>query len=535
MSASHNMYHPNHNPNPPPENGTDSPLTPEEFEKYSALLTLAYPQPKGSIKNAVMAKIAEEREAEKSGGKVLTPGKTSIFGRLASGKNSRRGKIHGKCDLVCAFDEAENNKADKVKRLRRVVSYASAAACVGIAAITAVVFWRAVPETVDSTAMDIAGNSAGYSDSADYGAGLKTATVGSGEEIIKQHGSNSYRAKSYSASAWAEDAAIAEDTASEEEYYSIYANKMMSPYADGANNAISELADEDIDPADEILPEEAPAVDENEENLMLSLTSKSENTAGEEKPAAPAPEADEADEASADEIPENLKNASAAPAKGFANSSGDGSAQSQIVSGSDECAGLMKLSANFLAANMAPDAKIPTDCPHSKVFKNSYHDIPKVFVNIVGQTTFNLWANSVVCETGDECSVNIAEFYAHFSEIDSDFAGKFAAVYSGDVTYYCDLPELSLFEEGKIDEIKAYYENGGDYASAVSRYFEYEYKSAIIGRVGVSNYTAWLAENGKTFLCDWTVDEIADAFGLTEADLGELRTQTEAEFPYTME
>ncbi len=559
MSASHDMYHLKKNNAPPNDTDNSLPLTPEEYEKYISLLTLAYPQPKGSIRDAVMSKIAAERaeEAEKSKRKTAVFGKPSVHGRFGK---------RGKCDLACAFDETAKSgsadKADKVRRLKNTVRYASAAACLGIAALTAVVFLRYSPKTVDTAAMGMAGN---YSVSdIEAGSSGGNSDNNSDSEIIKKYtGSNSYRAKSYSMSAQAEDAAIAEETAPAYGSYSLYSNKMMSPgptaNAEEMKPDLPETAEEAA--ATEFEAEEAPeaeaSVEEPVEAPVIATasaaqhdeeTGSSEAVENTENPAEDSTEEKTGGEDIDEEAPTLFLTR---PANGFSNSTGMKSPDSQsLTTGSNAedtsadgeasaespcSAGLMKLSSGLIPAEFMEDAPIPTDCRHSAVFKNSYHDIPKALVNIVGKTTFNLWANSVVCETGDVCSVNIAEFYAHFSEVDSEFPGKFAAACSGDVTYYCDLPDLTLFEKGKIDEIKAYYENGGDYASAVKRYFEYEYKNEIIGKVSVSGYTRWLAENGKRYLRDWTVEEIAAAFALTEADLAELYSKTEEEFPYSME
>ncbi len=557
MGKNHDMYHLKQNTTPPDD--VDSPLTREELEKYASLLALAYPQPKKNIRDGVMAEIAAQRaaEAEKSGRKVPLLGKIGL----------RRDKIHGKTDLVCAFDEAADSAKIRKSRLKKIAGYSSVAACLALAAVTTIMFCRYVPKTVTSfRSMD----DEKISD-------VMVESQSGEDDIMKYSGSNSYRAKSYSSSSQAEDAAIAEETGSDlyeskiNNGYSLYSNKIMSP--SGAEEMISDFADadeEEVDgsiSSDEMVKAPAEAADSTVEKFAYAekeapaqdivtspRTDSVEGETGEADAAVEEVEAAEAVENEGDntvesgEVPggDEAGDKSELPSGGsgsmFYSAKPDGFSDSSGIDGqcltdsTEDCTdGLLKMSTGLLDMGIVEDAPVPTDCPHSSAFMNSYHDIPKVFVNIVGRTTYNIWAKSVVEETGDECSVNIAEFYAHFSEVDSEFAEKFASAYNGDVSYYCDLPSLSLFEEGKYGEIEEYYLSGRDYGSAVSRYFEYEYKNGIIGRIGVSNYTAWLAKTGRTYLRDWTIEEIASAFGLDESELDEIRRETEEEFPYSME
>lgn len=172
-------------------------------------------------------------------------------------------------------------------------------------------------------------------------------------------------------------------------------------------------------------------------------------------------------------------------------------------------------------------------CAHSSVFRNSYHDIPKNLVALAGKEEFSDWAFSLADE--DKCAVNIVSFYRYFSEKDETFAAKFRDFALGDGAYYCDIPDVSLFEEEKWDEITAYYENGGDKTGSEHDYFEYKYKTALISEVGVSSYTSWLSKNGMKYVSDWSIADIAAAFGISAERLGEIydsvKTDFEREYP----
>lgn len=170
-----------------------------------------------------------------------------------------------------------------------------------------------------------------------------------------------------------------------------------------------------------------------------------------------------------------------------------------------------------------------TDCQHSSVFRNSYHDIPAVLRHIVGDEAFNEWAYETESESGG-CGVNIRSFYEHFAETDPDFAEEFLTLASLDVMYYCDLPELSLFKEERYDEIDEYYENGGDMESAVKNYFEYKYKTALISSVGVNAYTGWLSKNSLTYMSDWCIAQFAAGFELDSGELEKIYNDTLAKF-----
>lgn len=172
-------------------------------------------------------------------------------------------------------------------------------------------------------------------------------------------------------------------------------------------------------------------------------------------------------------------------------------------------------------------------CAHSSVFRNSYHDIPKNLVALAGKEEFSDWAFSLTDE--DKCAVNMASFYRYFSEKDETFAAKFRDFALGDGAYYCDIPDISLFEDGRWDEITAYYENGGDKTGSEQDYFEYKYKTALISEVGVSSYTSWLSKSGMKYVSDWSIADIAAAFGISAERLGEIydsvKTDFEREYP----
>lgn len=168
------------------------------------------------------------------------------------------------------------------------------------------------------------------------------------------------------------------------------------------------------------------------------------------------------------------------------------------------------------------------NCAHSSVFRNSYHDIPKNLVAVAGKEEFSDWTFSLADE--DRCDVNMVSFYRYFSEKDETFAAKFRDFAMGDGAYYCDIPDVALFEEGKWDEITAYYENGGDKEGSEQDYLEYKYKTALISEVGVSSYTKWLSKNGMKYVSDWSMSDIAAAFGISADRLSEIYDSVKADF-----
>ncbi|MGN1408769.1 MAG: hypothetical protein ACI4XJ_01200 [Eubacteriales bacterium] len=168
------------------------------------------------------------------------------------------------------------------------------------------------------------------------------------------------------------------------------------------------------------------------------------------------------------------------------------------------------------------------DCAHSSAFRNSYHDIPKAMINLVGEDEFNEWAHEVSAE--DKCGVNIASFYEHFSGTDSDFSDEFVSLLLGDTAYYCDYPDAELFTEGRFDEIEEYYLNGGESEKAVCNYFEYKFKTALISKAGVTNYTSWLENCGINYMSDWSISDISGAFGFTADELREIYDSVKEKF-----
>lgn len=161
-----------------------------------------------------------------------------------------------------------------------------------------------------------------------------------------------------------------------------------------------------------------------------------------------------------------------------------------------------------------------SDCAHSSAFRNSYHDIPRAMINLVGEDEFNNWAYETSLE--DRCGVNIASFYEYFSGLDSGFSAEFTALLLGDTAYYCDYPAPELFTEGRFDEIEEYYSGGGELEKAIGNYFEYKFKTALISKAGVSIYTGWLDKCGIKYMSDWSIADITGAFGFTAEELSEV-------------
>lgn len=161
-----------------------------------------------------------------------------------------------------------------------------------------------------------------------------------------------------------------------------------------------------------------------------------------------------------------------------------------------------------------------TGCEHSNVFRNSYHDIPKNLIALVGKEDFNRWAFETTESSRRE--VNMVEFYRHFSKDNRKFVSAFRAFAEGDGAYYCDIPDVDLFENGEWDKITEYYNNGGEYDKCVGNFFEYRYKNALVAEITVSEYTKWLNKNGMLYLSDWSISDIAHDFGITAERLSEI-------------
>ncbi len=159
-------------------------------------------------------------------------------------------------------------------------------------------------------------------------------------------------------------------------------------------------------------------------------------------------------------------------------------------------------------------------CEHSNVFRNSYHDIPKNLIALVGKENFNRWAFETTESSRRE--VNMVEFYRHFSKDNRKFVSAFRAFAEGDGSYYFDIPDVDLFENSEWDKIKEYYNNGGEYDRCVGNFFEYRYKNALIPEITVSEYTKWLSKNGMLYISDWSISDMACDFDITAERLSEI-------------
>lgn len=154
----------------------------------------------------------------------------------------------------------------------------------------------------------------------------------------------------------------------------------------------------------------------------------------------------------------------------------------------------------------------PTDCEHSSAWKNTYHDIPRAFVSLVGVRDYERWAAEKAAADG-ECAVNIASFYEHFSAECPAFREKFLKLVSGDAKYWCDVPDASLFEEEKYDEIEEYYISGGDSAKCEENEREYREKLALVKEATEAGYSRFLSEKGYSSMSDWNVSELEEYIG----------------------
>lgn len=382
----------------------------EEMRTYASLLKDAYPEPRGNIKDSVMAQIR---------------------------RNS--------------YAEIKINKKLKTRRL--IVRYGSLAACLAVITLAGI---NILPRLADSTSSDSA----------------SVAVV-------------------------SDDAALTEEA---------YAAVTADTAAEAAAETTAATTQEDADSADK-----GRAILKNYSLSMFVPVHGSAVIEDEEETAVP----------QTDDIPEDDKTVS-----------NDGTEELLAGAYADEDGvyyGAV-IESSLMASSFGGNyVYVPTkNCAHSSVFRNSYHDIPKKLISIVGEDEFNAWAFSLT-EDGD-CAVNMVSFYRYFTEADDTFAEEFRNFAEGDGAYYCDIPDVSLFEEGKWDEIEAYYNNGGNPEESIDDYFEYRFKTALITEIGVSSYTKWLAENGMNNISDWAISDLAGAFDISLDRLGEIYDSEKAEF-----
>ncbi len=175
-----------------------------------------------------------------------------------------------------------------------------------------------------------------------------------------------------------------------------------------------------------------------------------------------------------------------------------------------------------------PDAVIgegesaQTDCAHAETFMNSYHDIPALLVNLVGESAYSAWLSS----TDGECGANIASFIEYFALPREIFC---ELVNTTELYYLCDYP-IELLYGGDAAAIEKYYAGGGNMQDSVCRYFEYKFKMAIASSEHVTGFSSWMRERGYSCTADWSIAELSHDMGITAAELEAIYTGVKSTF-----
>ena len=163
-----------------------------------------------------------------------------------------------------------------------------------------------------------------------------------------------------------------------------------------------------------------------------------------------------------------------------------------------------------------------TDCSHSAVFGNSYHDIPKKLISEVGNSAFDEW----IASADDPEELNIVSFVEHFGITKE----KFESLYnSNDFWYYKDYDIDLIFSDNGAGYFY-YCISGGSYAKMVYRNFEYELKLKLVSEVGVENYSKWAALNKYSSLISWDIPAFVRDNLILANKLFELYNMNKADF-----
>lgn len=163
-----------------------------------------------------------------------------------------------------------------------------------------------------------------------------------------------------------------------------------------------------------------------------------------------------------------------------------------------------------------------SDCSHSAVFGNSYHDIPTKLISEVGDDAFGEW----IASANEPEELNIVSFVEHFGITKE----KFVSLYrSNDFWYYKDYDIDLIFSDNGAGYFY-YCISGGNYAKMVYRNFEYELKLKLVSEVGVENYSKWAALNGYPTLISWDIPAFVRDNSIPETKLRELYEINKADF-----
>ncbi|MGN1346328.1 MAG: hypothetical protein ACI4V1_06055 [Eubacteriales bacterium] len=173
------------------------------------------------------------------------------------------------------------------------------------------------------------------------------------------------------------------------------------------------------------------------------------------------------------------------------------------------------LTSNYASFSGDDSVEVPSsltytseDCPHSGVFRNSFHDIPKSVMNLVrlsvDEETLAEWYAGVA----GTCGMNIYELLTVFEIPQEQFEQLYT---SSDLWYHHDY-DVSLLYSGDRDAVCDYYRSGGSCERMAARYFEYELKLDLFAEAGSSAYAAWTAERGYTAIAHWSIAEFVRDF-----------------------
>ena len=150
-----------------------------------------------------------------------------------------------------------------------------------------------------------------------------------------------------------------------------------------------------------------------------------------------------------------------------------------------------------------------TECAHSETFMNSYHEIPAIFVNLVGADEYAAWES----EISDDSCKNIVGFIERF-DVSSELFTEL--VETTDLYYTGDYP-IELIYSGDADAIEKYYSAGGDLDGCLTRYFEYKFKTAL--GESVENYNAWRSMTGFGSVAEWSIAQLVRDLDVEREDL----------------
>ena len=161
-----------------------------------------------------------------------------------------------------------------------------------------------------------------------------------------------------------------------------------------------------------------------------------------------------------------------------------------------------------------------TECAHSEAFMNSYHDIPMLFVNLVGAENYADWESGLA----DESSKNIVEFIEEFGISRELFC---ELVETTDLYYTRDYP-IDLIYSDDNTSAEEYYSRGGDMDGSLARYFEYKFKTAL--GAASENYNSWRSMRGFSSASEWSIAHLVRDLDVEREDLEAIYNATAERF-----